>query len=407
MAKDPERAAQLFAKACDMGSALGCARLGQQLLRGEGVAKDSPRGVELLDRGCKEDIYFACGELALTLADGWGVPKDLPRAEKVFQKACEMGTRFSCVDLGRVLGRADEETRRKSLERYHGRCEHGGTIASSQYCIVADALACGLGDAEACVRHGLLLLVYQQDKDGEAAAALDKACGAGQAMGCLSLARQLLESDPSSAEAAAAAGHLRKACNGGSGPGCRELGYLFFTGSGVERNVGGAAQILEYVCSAGDPISCRALGDLVAREGLVEADRERVLPHLLQTCGEDRPCQAAVRAGKIPGAWEGSLEALPPPSLRTPCKDTDLKVLRRGRLRFPREALGRGLSGQVDVMYLVDHQGRPREVTVLFGPKLLWASAVVWAGQGRFEPPVVKGAQRALRTVATIKLRSD
>jgi TPR repeat protein len=61
--KQPERAAELFAEACDQDHARGCSELAVLYEAGRGVAQDDRRAKQLRERACALGSTSACDEL--------------------------------------------------------------------------------------------------------------------------------------------------------------------------------------------------------------------------------------------------------------------------------------------------------------------------------------------------------
>ncbi|MEM1348816.1 MAG: hypothetical protein AAGI01_09690, partial [Myxococcota bacterium] len=71
VARDPRRAAVVYAKACDAGFAASCRILGLMLLRGDApLAPDPERGAEVLERACVGGMARACTERFVGCAQG-------------------------------------------------------------------------------------------------------------------------------------------------------------------------------------------------------------------------------------------------------------------------------------------------------------------------------------------------
>jgi TPR repeat protein len=68
--RSPERAAELYRRACDMNRAFGCLALAGMFARGEGVAADARRAEQLASRACDLD------PLACPRGDGPGRPAE-------------------------------------------------------------------------------------------------------------------------------------------------------------------------------------------------------------------------------------------------------------------------------------------------------------------------------------------
>jgi TPR repeat protein len=61
--KQPERAAPLYTRACELGVGQACHRLGVMHLEGKGVARDEDKARELFEVGCRQDSAAACDAL--------------------------------------------------------------------------------------------------------------------------------------------------------------------------------------------------------------------------------------------------------------------------------------------------------------------------------------------------------
>lgn len=58
--KDPARARDLFAAACDRGLATSCSNLGYMYQSGDGVAQDRPKALAYLKQSCELGYDNAC-----------------------------------------------------------------------------------------------------------------------------------------------------------------------------------------------------------------------------------------------------------------------------------------------------------------------------------------------------------
>lgn len=59
----PDRAAPLYARACDLGLGQACHRLGELYRDGKGVAPDDDRAHALFEQGCRQASNAACDAL--------------------------------------------------------------------------------------------------------------------------------------------------------------------------------------------------------------------------------------------------------------------------------------------------------------------------------------------------------
>ena len=98
-AQDYQKAAGLFAKACDGGKLAGCSSLGVVYLSGQGVVKDPARAVSLLNKACDGGYLLGCSSLGTLYLSGQGELKDPERAASLFEKACNGGNVLGCYNL--------------------------------------------------------------------------------------------------------------------------------------------------------------------------------------------------------------------------------------------------------------------------------------------------------------------
>jgi len=75
-------------------------QLGEQLLRGEGVARDVPRALALLERAARGGLGGAALTLGLAYEEGKAVPKDPLRAFDYYRAAAAAGSAEACFNLG-------------------------------------------------------------------------------------------------------------------------------------------------------------------------------------------------------------------------------------------------------------------------------------------------------------------
>jgi uncharacterized protein len=93
------RAAVLYQKGCDLGSADSCAELGSWLEDSELTPRDLPRAAGLHEKGCALKSALACYSLAHLYHDGRGVPLDRVRAAKYRKLACGLADSTTREDL--------------------------------------------------------------------------------------------------------------------------------------------------------------------------------------------------------------------------------------------------------------------------------------------------------------------
>jgi hypothetical protein len=95
---------EVFTRACDQGWASGCGDLAGFHFRGEGTPVDLPRAAQLLERACAGGHAGSCSNLGLMYKRGDGVPQSDATAIDYLKKACTLGMDAACRQLA-ALGR--------------------------------------------------------------------------------------------------------------------------------------------------------------------------------------------------------------------------------------------------------------------------------------------------------------
>jgi uncharacterized protein len=171
--KDILRAANLFGKVCERGSATGCDSLhGIYEFSLESLGQEVEDRSELLEKDCDGGDADACSELGLGYSEWAGHP-DPGRAAKFQREGCDGADANACLYIGSDYQNGD-----------------GGLRKNYDQAVEFYKKACDDGRSEACAFLGF---AYERDKMG-------------------------LPKDPGRA-----AEFLKKGCDGGDGPSCREL----------------------------------------------------------------------------------------------------------------------------------------------------------------------------------------
>ena len=166
---DGERAADLYARGCNLGLASACNDLGDILTYGRGVAIDRSRAVRLYERTCLLGDALGCGNVAYMLERGLGVAIDRTRARALYRDSCKSGETYSCLHVGMF----DAESRDPSSD-LHNALERWTE-------------ACAKRDARACAFVGV---VWEDGPDGQnrdeekSLLAFKKACDLRDEMAC-------------------------------------------------------------------------------------------------------------------------------------------------------------------------------------------------------------------------------
>lgn len=98
VAREVNKASELYKIGCDGGSASSCTSLGLAHMRGEGVNRDAGKGVKLFEKACAARDAAGCLQLGFALRAGQGIEIDPTRAATRFEQACKMGLDAGCAE---------------------------------------------------------------------------------------------------------------------------------------------------------------------------------------------------------------------------------------------------------------------------------------------------------------------
>ncbi|MCB9687586.1 MAG: sel1 repeat family protein [Alphaproteobacteria bacterium] len=129
---DPEKAAQLYLRACDAKFAQGCVN-GGNLAAESKKKEDVANAAELYERACKLDARQGCFELA-TLHEQKAWPgADDQQAAVYFQKTCSIDPTRGCYEAGLLMETERVQAREGEIEYlYNLACEHGNSAACAK-----------------------------------------------------------------------------------------------------------------------------------------------------------------------------------------------------------------------------------------------------------------------------------
>ena len=289
VAKDPIRAAQLFARVCEgasaaalaggLPSARACLPYAERLASGVGVPKDDGRATEIFASACEQGAFDACLQVAQRLADGRGVAKDPQRAAELFETTCANAFGLGCHEGAERLreGRGVPKDAQKAADLE----DRGIAWAASGCRMHGDVASCNQV-AFAYARKG----VVPQDP-GVAAARLDVACSMGVADACRFLAQKVRQGqwvardDARASELETRARDLRdptrarvmleRGCEAWVSTDCYLLGDAYLTGKpawNVKKDPERGRDLVLRACANGDSldVECRMAGGFSHRE---------------------------------------------------------------------------------------------------------------------------------------------
>jgi len=204
---------------------------------------------------CDAGDNNSCIQLGMALRDGKFGQRELHAAALTFEAACNRVKPLDALD-----GRSDSEI----AENIRGAraCSMLGLLYRGETSTPADLLraapffrrACGAGEALGCVWLGDL---YGRTKDWQQAKAhYGLACDLGNDFGCRMLAGAHIELGEWSSAMTAA----QRSCPAIQRS-CAFVGVMLCDGKGTKRDPTRAVQLLDQACSSNDAFACMKLGD--------------------------------------------------------------------------------------------------------------------------------------------------
>ena len=234
MPRDFVSAAELYMRACEGGSAVGCHKLGMAYYSGDGVGQDKERAAELYMRACEGGDAVSCRNLGVLHRTGEGVGLDASLAVEFFSRACEGGDAVGCHALG-ILYRSGIAWRTPS-RRWRRCCDNLGVLY-------------GRGEGV-----GL--------NASRAAALFSRACEGGFAPGCTNLGTMYDEGEGVGVDKERATELYRRACDGGDAMGCFNLGRMYYRGVGIAQDRAIAIELFQKACKGDYTEHCEQLESL-------------------------------------------------------------------------------------------------------------------------------------------------
>lgn len=244
----------LYGKACTMGDAESCAKLGVLYLCGSatggvgggGVEKNGAIAATMFEKSCALHNTDGCQLHAATLITG--IPKrDTARGLRVYAKACDEGSARACGTLGAIfmlVGKPEVQMRAVSFVEK----------------------SCDLGNDDACGNLAVIELngIGGREKNPDRALKIAKAsCAKQSPFACAVLGTLHMTGTPNLPKDEAAAAKLFSfACDGNDALGCLYFGVCTAQGLGVAQNLQVASDSLKKSCDGGNGQACRFLAEM-------------------------------------------------------------------------------------------------------------------------------------------------
>jgi serine/threonine protein kinase/TPR repeat protein len=271
---------------CDRGHLGSCSSLGQMLEAGLGVARDEERALDVYRRACEGGHGLSCFSLGRMIDEEKGGAADPAQVFLLFRKACDLGDPQGCHGVAVKLSDLEQQAEvAGDLDKRDARRKE-----------IADLFrrGCDGGFARACTSLAIMMDQGELGADGRAKAdaLYERACAKGEPAACalkggLGRTGQLDRADPTL---------LRRACLAGYGYGCNVLGIVL-EGKGSIEGPGSASVAYQRGCNVKEGDACANLGRLFESGGLAHGDALRAYTLYARGCelGSATACRARAR----------------------------------------------------------------------------------------------------------------
>ena len=191
--RDPGGAGASFARACELGLAVGCVNADTLVAGGADFERASTslayawayQDTQPLGEACESGDPESCYLLASAHRAGRGVTEDDTLARELFTRSCDLGWAAGCSSLAEIYLRGD------------------GVAVDSMRAAEGFSRACGAGEAMSCLRLGLMYRLGQGFAPdlSRAAELMEQACAMGLPDACQMLEdTQASQAPPSTTE---------------------------------------------------------------------------------------------------------------------------------------------------------------------------------------------------------------
>lgn len=130
--KNPEKATELYDRACDASYAPACVQAGARLIAAKRNA-DIPEAARHFERACHLDARLGCFELATLHAEGKWPEANAAAASEYFQKTCNIDPTRGCYEAAELMRTGKVKAREGEIEYlYNLACEYGSADACAK-----------------------------------------------------------------------------------------------------------------------------------------------------------------------------------------------------------------------------------------------------------------------------------
>ncbi len=280
-------APDLFATACNGGSAEACAYQGLQLSESSDRAAEAPA---ILEKACELQSGSGCATLGFLYATGKAVKKDDKRATVLYRKSCELGDAQGCYNAGLMAesGRGVKEDAARAAADYEAACELGSSTGCTNLGFLYERGGGGRAD------RARALSLYQQGCDGSS-------CSSSNLGGCVNVGRAYRDGIGTAKDEAKAAEIFRAACERplsqdepnaatNSARACSLLGGLYIAGEGIPKDMEHGRDFSILGCDRGDSFGC--FNAAVCFSSGAEADPAKAANYFDRACklGDGESC---------------------------------------------------------------------------------------------------------------------
>jgi TPR repeat protein len=271
---------------CDAGELPTCLSLGRAYEAGLGVELDLTRAFAVYLEACDKKLADACAATAAMYEDGKGVSTDTSRAVALYTRACDAGSGPACTGIARLtaLGQGVPVDRSKAEGFFHKGCQAGDHVAclmgpasdaATQRLAAETPAACEAGQPRACYVLGLQQLAGQGGAGPSGIDLLRRSCELGFVAGCSEAAARL---EARRGDATLIGTLAERACAAGDDLGCTVLGRQRLAAGDTDQ----ALELFEKACQGGGEIGCLDLAALL--DAAAEPDFPRATAMMRRAC---------------------------------------------------------------------------------------------------------------------------
>lgn len=267
-----------FSVSCEQGERNDCLRAAVSRWRGCGGCVDLVRAEEGFARACKLGSQLGCSMQATVMMAG---PRPrVPESLALYEGACAAGVQRACGNVGVMLTTRVPDPTPIQIDRGVGLVQN----------------ACAAGFHNFCSALGPIVAQWKlRTRFDETRRLMRSSCETGNLGACFSLAMAMKEGTLGTRRLDEGAHWASVACERGHLPSCNELGYMLVNGEGIEKNQTAGAALFYSACERGFAVACDSMGEAIENGWGFPADPVKAREFYNHACsmGNEYSCKRA------------------------------------------------------------------------------------------------------------------